>query len=118
MFGDVQPILLVEYISGSLALLAAIRGVVSELICPRAWILFDLEICCRLLAVAIVFKIVLNCCPSLRVVKPARSNALICTNTSVPPPLGHNETITFSWIEPLHSAPSHSLLPDTIKAHK
>ena len=41
-------------------------------------------------------------CPSLSELRQARSTALICTNTSVPPPpLWLNETLALRWIEPL-----------------
>src|SRR4051812_48791648 len=80
--------------------------------------LFDLEVYCRLLAVAIVFKIVLNRLPFVEGVQPS---TLQCANMHehiYAATLGQNESVTFSWIEPLHSSLSHPLLPDTIKANR
>jgi hypothetical protein len=49
-----------------------------------------------------------TCCPSLSVVSPARSTAEMWTNTSFPPPLLLNESITLRRIEPFHCAARHS----------
>jgi len=75
--------------------------------------LFDLQICCRLFAVAFGLKFILNVLPF---VERTQAGALDRTDVYEYVPaattLWLNEPVTLRWIEPLHRARSHAALLD------